>query len=177
MSLFPFSFHTFRNTPYILNYIYVGQVYSMFHEYLSVSNGATVNLQVTTGSRIVHVFSQTIKTSGGGSLLASMYEGQTLTTGNTAPNMPPKSFDRRIGAANAAKTTFFTNPTSINLAAATLINRERVYNAGGNQGGGASTIANLEMVLLPNTTYLMQFANTGNALDIAFQMQFYESDN
>lgn len=177
MSLFPFNHYSIRNTPYILNYIYIGQVYSMFHEYTNVANGATVSLQITTGSRIAHVFSQTIKSSGGGDLLVSMYEGQTLTTGTTPPTMPPKSFDRRIGATNAATTAFFTNPTNINIGAATLINRERIYNTGGNQGGGASSIANLEMVLQANTTYLLQFSNTGNTLNIAFQMQFYESGN
>lgn len=177
MATFPIDYNTFRQTPYIINFIYVGQVYSTFHEFQSVAGGTTVYLQIDVGTRIMHVFNTLINTAGGGDVLVSLYENVTLTDGTTLPNMPPQGFDRRVGSMNPATTTLFVNPTAVNLAGATLVARSRVFSLGGGQGGGDIQTESLERVLLPNTTYLMTFSVEGSNTDIALNLQFYESAN
>lgn len=171
----PYSYTTLRNTPYILNYLYEGQVYVVYHEFDNAFG--TSYIQITTGARIVHIFNTTIQTAGGGDVTLSMYENVTLTSGSTQPNMPPRSFDRRIGETVPALSTLYTDPTGVDLTGATLISRSKVYGIGGGQGGNDIAIDTLERVLAPNTTYLVTLVVSGQAVDIACTMQFYESGN
>lgn len=171
----PYSYTSLRNTPYILNYLYEGQVYAVYHEFVNASG--TINVQITTGSRIAHLFHTSVQAAGGGDVTVSMYEGATFTTGTVPPNMPPRGFDRRVGNLVPSLTTFFIDPTAVNIGAATLISRIKLYSLGGSQGGNDITIDNLERVLVPNTTYIMQIEITGSSVDIVVNVQYYESGN
>ncbi len=176
MGLYPFSIGQVRQTPYILQFIGEGQVYTTFHEFTGVSSGSRY-IQITTGARIVHVFNSIYKSAGGGDVQVSYYEGATITPSVTPVSLPPRGFERRIGNSAPALTTITHTPTGISLGSATLIYRTKLYNSGGGQGGSEFNSDNLERILAPNTTYLLEFTVSGGTVDISWNMDFYESEN
>ncbi|PGH85781.1 hypothetical protein CN899_08040 [Bacillus thuringiensis] len=176
--LYPYNYLNTRDTPYLLDYVYQGLAYTAFHEFGNVAGNTSVYLQITTGARTIHIFNHEIQIAGAGDVTASLYEGATVTTGTILPDLPPKSFDRRIGESSSALTSIFTNPSSINLGSATMFMREKIYNNGGGFGGKDSRVSGIETVLAPNATYLLQLTNTSNnTLDMTVGLKFYESDN
>lgn len=177
--MFPIDYTTLRNTPYILGFLSVGQVYNMFHEHPTIASGNTVYIEIRTGAKIMHVFNFVLISSGGSNIQYSLYEGATFTGGTTPVTIDGVSLNRRIGSLAPSGTTFFSNPTAVNLVGATLIDRRITYSTGGGQGGGnIVTVPNLELILEPNTSYLVVLSNTGgNNTSMSAFLQYYESGN
>lgn len=176
--MYPYNYATLRHTPYLLGYLYEGQVYVSYHEYTGVASGTSVYMELRTGSRIHHTVSRNINIKGSADVLVSIWEGATFTPGTTQINMPPVGIDRRVGALNNPTSKYYSNPTAVNTASATLIARDKIYSAGvGANGIGESTVNDFERVFKPNTSYIIQFTPTGVTADMTYRIMHYESSN
>lgn len=175
---FPYQYSTLRHTPYILNYIYEGQVYVSYHEFTGVASGTSVYIEVRVGSRIHHTISRSVNVKGSSDVLVSIWENATFTPGTTDVNMPPVGVDRRVGALNNPTTRYLTNPTGVSTASATLIARDKIYASGiGANAIGESTLSDFERILKPNTSYIVQFTPVGATTDMTYRVMHYESGN
>lgn len=108
-----------RDTPYWLNFIYVGQMYSLFHE-VTVPAASTLYIEIRTDSRLPHFIARTLSTINGGPLIITEYENPTYTPWSI--EIPSINLDRR--SAKVATTLFYSNPTAVS--GGTLIGQDLI---------------------------------------------------
>lgn len=161
----------FRDTPYWLNFLYAGQMFSWDHKF-TIPSAGTVYYEVETGlSRLHHTLTRGLAVDGGGPITLRLIEAPTLTDGTlkAANNM-----DRR--SAKIAATKFYTNPTGV--AGGTVI-EEMFIPTGGGPNTSASLQAGLtERILKPNTKYVVSILNSGaQPSTVEVNILFYESVN
>ena len=72
--MYPYNYATLRHTPYLLAYLYEGQVYNTHHEFTGIAAGSSVYIELRTGARIHHNVARTVTFKGAGDLQVSLYE-------------------------------------------------------------------------------------------------------
>lgn len=176
---FPANYTNFRFTPYLLNYVYHGQVYTSFHHVTTIASGTSFYLILNTNNRLHHAISKTIRTSGSGDLQISIWENATITTPGSAIDLPSSSLDRRVGNLNPAQSVITHTPTGLNLTGATLISKTYQYSnaQGSNVGNTDFSVNDLERIYDKNKTIVMQLEAVGNSLALTFNYVWYESGN
>lgn len=176
--MYPYNYATLRHTPYLLSYLYEGQVYVSYHEFTGIATGTSAFIELRTGSRIHHTISRDINIKGSADVVISIWENATFTPGTNEINMPPVGIDRRVGSLNPAQSKYFSNPTGVSIAGATLIARDKIYSSGvGANAIGESNINDFERVFKPNTSYIVQFLPVGATVDLTYRVLHYESSN
>lgn len=162
----------YRDTPYWLNSIFQGQMFTASHVY-TIAAGATAYLQLSTPAKLAHIINFAGQAEGAGPILVLVRENPTLTTGST----PPTAFsnmNRRSAKTPAMQV--FTNPTGVS--GGTVIETFLVATGGGPKSAGSFGIPALEWVLKSSTNYSLSFQNQGSqSSSCQVSLVWYESEN
>ena len=145
--------------------IHGGNLYTVVHSDATVANGADHDLQVTVGSRDLHL-TLFISVSGAGTL--TLTEGHTSTggTGVTAYNMCRAS-------ANTTTATWVHTPGSVS--GGTVLMTRYLAGGEGPKSAGTSSRTGLEWNLAPGTKYLVRWNNSSGGEKIATtEVNYYE---
>lgn len=161
----------FRDTPYWLNFLYAGQMFSWDNKF-TIPNGGTVYYEIETGlTRLHHTISRGLSVEGGGPITLKLIESPTLTDGTLKAS---HNMDRR--SAKIAATKFYINPTGVT--GGTIIDEMFVPTGGGPKTSASLQAGLTERVLKPNTTYAVSLKNDGSQPSIVeVNILFYESVN
>jgi len=150
----------------------MGYVASVFAE--GVADDAAVMIEFKTPATealgVVHLKEYKPWGSGGVNKL-EIIEAPTLTTGNAAITPANRN---RVGTPADSAATLKSNPTSIS--AGTTIEGPMAFGGGGSgRGAGGNSTSDQEIVLKPNTTYLIKATNlSGGAAALGIWIFWYE---
>lgn len=169
-----------RQTPYLLQFIFEGQVYNSFHRgTLEAGGGAdTVNIQVkTNGNKITHLVGISLQTNSD-HINLDFIEDPTLTDGTTP--IDTFNYDRRwntVGRPSDAE--IYSDPT--NISGGTVIDGDSAFGtsvAAGFKSASSAVQSFVERPLKPNTDYLIRIINFDSVdIDYTLKLNFYESGN
>lgn len=164
----------FRNTPYFLNFIFNGQMWTFRHR-LSIAGNTTVDaIQVKTGSpKLIHAFQRTMTVEGGGPYVISLVEAPATITDGTLLTTN-HNMDRR--STKTSQLQYFSNPT--NVTGGIIIDEDFVPTGSGPKATGSFAGSGVERVLKVNTTYVLRVQNqSSNAGTFQFNILTYDSGN
>lgn len=162
----------FRSSPYWLNFLFAGQMYSWDYKF-SVGAGASVYYQVKTGANwMFHTLSRTVSVEAGGPYRVELYEAPTVTDG-TIQQLP---YNMNRKSAKTAEPIIYINPTGVS--GGTLLEKMFLPTGGGPKTSGELAAGISERVLKPSTNYVVKITNSGGAAGTAMiNLLFYESGN
>lgn len=164
----------FRNSPYWLNFLYAGQLYSFDWEFTVLKTNGTFIFQLTTSAtKFTHVLSNVIAVEGGGPLTIELIEAPATVVGGTV--RPIYNMDRR--KTKAAGSVVKSGVTS--YTGGTVISTDFLPTGGGPTGVGALPAGIAEKLLKVNTIYLIKLTNHSASTDstVITNALFYESGN
>lgn len=166
---------TFRDTPYWLNFIFSGQMFSWYYKF-TIAGGATQYIEVRPdpNGRLIHEIYRAVNVLGGGPYDLIEYEDPTFDAGTT--EVPTLNIDRR--SAKTSTTTIYSDPT--NVSGGTQIREDFITSTtqGNRQGTGTLGNAGFERILNPNSTYIIAITNDGSEEgEVLINTIFYESGN
>lgn len=171
----------FRNTPYILQFIFEGQVYNAHHRGTLASGGGadTIDVQLkTNGSKITHLLGIELHTNSE-RIDLDFIEAPTITDGTT--EIVTHNLDRRWTGANdkPADAIIYSDPTSVS--GGEVIDSDTAYGVGapaGFKSASQVTKAFIEQPLLQNTDYVIRLTNFDTvSINYVLRILFYESGN
>jgi len=161
----PMILKTFRETPYNLQFIFVGK-YFKFQQKLTVAPVTRVNIEIKTGAtQIVHFLERNVRIISSVSTVSVGYELYENSTTTTVASYPIFNVDRtssNVSTVSIATCTF----TAIgnNLEAYVIRN-------------GQAHQRSKELILKPSTTYMISFVTAASTAQIDINYIWYESDN
>lgn len=148
--------------------VHEGEMFHAAYTNASVSNGANVDLQITTGLKEAHTSWEVF---AGGQVTVSLYEAPTTSAGTavTAYNM------KRLSA-NVPLSAVVHTPTVSATGSITLVNG-RILPGGTSPttrvGGGIRSGS--EWILKPSTKYMMRVNNSsGGTIAVNVVLEWYE---
>ena len=171
------SAHVFRNTPYLVQFLYYGTVFNADF-ILPLSGNATVYIQGKTGNdRIVHFLSRRM-THNGTDVTVELFEAPTFTADGTAV---VTAYNGNRLTVKTAEYTIYSNPPDPTNDG-TCISYDRIFGASGGVGQATSasalSITGLERVMKKNTDYALKVTNNvTDSSTFIFNWQWYESGN
>ena len=172
---FPLQVDQTRSTPYILNFIFSGNVQNIFQQF-TVANGATAYIQIQTPPDLfTHIITRQhlVSSNGTGAAQFDLLEAPTLTDGTTPVTVNANS--NRLSAKNTIP-NIFNDPTGVT--GGTLIARDIGYGTGNKSANIVGALDSLERILLKDTDYVLALTNnTGQSAVIATNMVIYTSSN
>lgn len=128
----------------------------------SVTAGATVNLEIKTGSKFVHL-KQSGLVADINVILSTVIESPVITDGTT----PVPVLNTNRTSSNASTVKVFSDPTSVS--GGTTIDTELVAAAKSN----VQIPSAIEWLLKPNTTYVVQITNQGGTTSQVLARYFW----
>lgn len=172
-----------RNTPYILQFIFEGQVYNCYYRStLAASGGAdNVNIQFkTNGNKLTHLIGIELHTNSD-RMDIDLIENPTLTDGTTP--IPTYNYDRRWGDNSGnnkpSDAVLFSDPT--NISGGTITNSDTSYGVGspaGFKSASSTSLSFIEQPLLADTNYIIRLTNFDTvSINYIVRILFYESGN
>jgi hypothetical protein len=170
-----FKTSSLRETPYWMNFLFTGQMYTASHSY-TIGNGATAYVQSiippTTG-RIIHLMARNINVDGGGPITINLYENPTVTDGTT-PFSAMGNCDRR--SAKTPQWALYCDPTAVS--GGTLLTTDIVSTGGGPKATGSLVSGAVELIFKPSAKYVLKMTNNGSiASTVIVSYLWYESGN
>lgn len=161
-----------RETPYWLQFLYAGQMFTASHLYSAVAAGGTVYVESIIGSELIHLLARNVTVDGGGPVTLSLYEAPTITDGTL--QFTKMNCDRR--SAKTGTFILYYNPTAVS--GGTLLFTDYIATGGGPKGTGGTTVGINEVVFKPNTKYVLAITNTGTQTsNVQINYLWYESSN
>lgn len=165
----------FRLTPYFMNFIFNGQMFSFWNRQ-SIASATTVNaIQAKTGAggKIIHTFGRNHAAEAGGPFVVSLIEAPATITDGT-PLTTIANLDRR--STKMPQLQYFSLPT--NVTGGTVIDEIFIPTGSGPSATGVSGTEGIERILKPNTNYVIRVQNIGSQT-ATFQTNIltYESGN
>lgn len=159
--------------PYWGQFLYTGQMYTASHQY-NITASSTVYMQTyVPNDTIVHLIQRSIMVNSGGPISVRLYENPTFTTGTASPNCVT-NLDRR--STKTPNFVLYTNPSSVS--GGTLLSLDIVPTGGGTTGTGQLVSGIAELVLKPETNYVLNLTNLGGSSSITvLNYLWYESSN
>lgn len=167
-----------RNTPYTLQFLFEGQVFSFYYE-STLDGGGGIDSEViqlkTNGDKITHLMGLTVN-SNSEDISLEFIESPTITDGTTPIAL--NNLNRR--SSKTADAQIFNNPTSVS--GGSVIDKSVGYGdtATGSKlsSSSASTNKFTEELLKRNTDYAFRVINF-DAVDVKYIMRglIYESGN
>jgi hypothetical protein len=148
--------------------VHEGEMFSSEYNNTSVSNGASLDMRLTTGTKRVHLVFETLVT---GLCLAYLYEGATIS-GGTA--LAEYNMDRN--SANAALMAVTHTPT-VTATGSTAIINGRIIPGGTSPTTrvGSGVRSSVERILKVSTEYLLRITNSsGGTIPIGVVLEWYE---
>jgi hypothetical protein len=147
-------------------YTHIGRFFSASHLFKGVNNNTKVYIAFRS-TIAAHVL-PFIKSRGNGIFV--IYENSNLESDGTS--MPVLNHNRN--SSNISSMTAFYNPVINSLG--TKLNGENLLTGGsGNQASGDTSSFTNEIIIKPNTNYLLELENTGgNNMDMTLAIRFYE---
>lgn len=151
-----------RNTPYIVQFLYYGTVFSS-HAEITLSGNATLYLQGKTGtSRIVH-FTNTSFAHNGTDITFEIYENSVFTANGT---IQVAAINHNRESTVTAQFTAYTNPP-VPTSDGTLLTKERIFGSSGGVGQSVSaaalSTAGTEFMFKRNIDYALKVTNNTTA--------------
>lgn len=166
-----------RSTPYVLQFIFEGQVFNAFHRGTLASGGGAdeVSIQIkTNSSRITHILGIELHTNSD-RIDIDFIENPTITDGTTA--ITTRNLDRR--SSKTADALLYSDPTSIS--GGTVIDSDTAYVVGapaGFRSASGVTRAFIEQPLKANEDYIIKLTNFDTvSISYVIRIVFYESGN
>lgn len=165
-----------RNTPYLVQFLYYGVVFSADLE-LVLSANATVYIQGKTGSdRIVHFISRNMRHNGV-DVTVELCESATFTANGTAS---VTAYNSNRLSIKSAEFTIYSNPPNP-TDDGTCIGYDRIFGAAGGVGQATSSaglvVAGIERIMKKNADYALKITNASAAATLLINWQWYESGN
>lgn len=156
---------TIRNTPYWLQFMFAGKMFSYTKPIVATANSTTY-MQFKTGStQIIHLIDRIFQTQSN-DITVEFLENPTLTDGTPAD--PPSNLQRQ--SVNTSDITVYNNP--VGVSGGNIIGKVKLVN------GIEWKSKEFEMVLKKNTNYVIKVTNTlGSNVDVAMYLVWYESSN
>ncbi|GEM_PF-5307397 len=161
-----------RQTPYWLNFMLSGQMYSASNQYSIASSGVAYMQSTTPSNKLIHLISRDLTANGGGPITVELFEAPTITDGTTPPTI--YNLDRR--SAKTPSWQLYTNPTGVSGGTKLLI--AQISTGGGPKGSGGLSSGISEFILKPSTKYVLKMTNTGAQTSlVTLTYLWYESGN
>jgi hypothetical protein len=158
-------FETIRQTPYWLQFMFAGKMYSTTYTMTVPPNGDAFIQIKTAGTQIVHLIDRIYQTESN-DITMDFIEGPTLTDGTTPINIT--RLQRQI--AIPAEVQLFSDPTAIT--GGTTLGEVKLVD------GIEWKSKEFEMILEKNENYLIKATNSlGSAVEVAIFLVWYESGN
>jgi len=175
---------TFRQTPYWLNFVYAGQMFTFDYIYTVPAKSAGIDgveygwieVPAKGAGRIVHILSTIASVNGGGPITVELYEDSTITPGLGGSYVTTNNYDRR--STKVADAKFGVEPDTV--VEGNLVNSFFISTGGGgNASAGAVSTGATEMFLKPGSHYALKLINpdTVTAATVSITHIFYESGN
>jgi hypothetical protein len=154
----------FRETPFILQYLFVGQVY-YWQTQVTISPGNTYYQFKLTNTRLFHIIKQVYSTATSG-ITIKILENPTVTDGTIQENV--FCSQRELNVTPVMK--IFNNPAAI-AGGTTIENYVLIPNDKTEQ-------VVEELILDRNKKYVLEISNgTAGNIDVDFNVVWYESSN
>lgn len=165
-----------RNTPYIVQFLYYGTVFSSSFE-STVSAGQTSYMQGITGSdKLVH-FVNTRFAHDGIDMTFLIYEDSVFSANGTAS---VTAINHNRNSVKTAEFTTYSNPP-IPTSEGTLISHDRIFgSSAGKDTFSAATLATeqIELIFKKDTVYSLKMINNSTAITtVDIHWTWFESGN
>lgn len=161
-----------RQTPYWLNFLFVGQMYSASHKYSIAATSSAYMESIVPSNKLIHLISRDLTVDAGGPLDVELYEAPTITDGTTPPTI--YNLDRR--SSKTPSWQLFVNPTGVSGGTKLLV--AQISTGGGPKSTGGLSSGVAEFILKPSTKYVLKITNTGTQTStVVLTYTWYESGN
>ena len=133
---------------------------------LAVANAGNLDIRFKTGAKVPHL---TLTFTSTGKSTFKIYEAATISAGSALT-----SYNSNRNKATASTVTITSAPT-VTATGSTLVYDGLLNGGSGGLTAGAMGATRNELVLIPNTEYLIRLTNTaGTAQDLNIAMSWYE---
>lgn len=166
-----------RNTPYIVQFLYYGTLFSSVSEATITASGTLYMQGKTSSNRTIH-FLNTSFAHNGTDITFSIFEGSTFTANGTT--VIPSINQNRLSAKTSEFVTYSDPPNP--TVEGTLLTKDRIFGSSGGVGQSVSAAAlnipNIEIIFKKNTDYALKVVNN-TAVDTKFIVHWtwFESGN
>ena len=163
-----------RATPYVLQFLFEGQVFSAFYE-STLTTGASESIQFkTNGSKIIHLLEYSLQ-SNSEDITLELIEAPTLTDGDSEIS----SFNYNRRSSKVSDAILYDNPTSIT--GGTNISKRRTFGleqAGQKNSSSDAQDIFIERLLKENEDYIITITNNDDiTINYIVNLIWYESGN
>ena len=134
----------------------------------TIGSSSSLYFQLKTNGTLTHIFGRDITTDCE-DLSYSLYEGGSLTDGTTEVSLV--NINRNL-ANNNIPITVYSDPTNIDLTAATKIDQNNIFTEA-KRSIDTESMAGIDRCLAPNTDYIFEFNNTTNTTCKVFAKFFF----
>ena len=134
----------------------------------NVASGNSVYFQLKTNGTLTHIFGRDVTTDCE-ELSYSLYEGGSFIDGTTEVSLV--NINRNL-ANNNIPITVYSDPTNIDLNAATKIDQNNIFTEA-KRSIDTESMAGIDRCLAPNTDYIFEFNNPSNSSCRVFAKFFF----
>lgn len=165
-----------RDTPYIVQFLYYGTVFSSFVDATMTAGGTAYMQGITGANRLVH-FTSIYYTHNGTDVIFEIYENSIFSANGTIVN---PAVNQNRNSAKTAELVTYSNPP-IPTSIGTLISHDRILaSTAGKDTVSAASLASpgVEILFKKSTNHALKIVNNSTSnVTLSIQWQWFESGN